>query len=186
MGIRTDPGYKLYVSDCACFLPGETPKKLYLSIADIQKGQYWVEGMPEPANGTFIVEWASPCYWESLLPPPPKKVYLGPYGSEVLLPYVFPNEMYYSGDENPCVFRGVSGITSPGFYFYGGIHVITCRPPSLPFAIQQTCLDVGVDAAEQTFAEISPAADLSLITRLARVQDSTCIYVKRDTTYTPP
>jgi hypothetical protein len=93
---------------------------------------------------------------------------------------------YSSYTPNPCIFSGENVDPSPPDSYIGGNHVITCREPSLPFAIQQTCLDVGVEAADQTFAEISPAADLSLITRLARTQDSTCIYVKRDTNYTPP
>ena len=63
MGIRTDPGYKLYATDCSCWSSGHTPKKLYLSIAGVKPGASWVDTLPKCPNGIWICEYVSTCTW---------------------------------------------------------------------------------------------------------------------------
>lgn len=50
---------------------------------------------------------------------------------------------------------------------------------STTWGIRATCEDVGIVPAKKVFAEISPAADGSIVHRIADKKDATCIYIKR-------
>ena len=64
MGIRTNPGYKLFVDNCFCWPDGQTPKKLFVAVNGVVPGAAWITGTPKAPNGNWVIEWQRPHLWE--------------------------------------------------------------------------------------------------------------------------
>lgn len=56
MGIRTDPGYRLYTGGNLCFPPGKTPKKLYATVSGVITASWWPKENRRPRNGSWVLE----------------------------------------------------------------------------------------------------------------------------------
>lgn len=68
MGI--DVNREDYGDDClTCFAAGKTPKYLWGSLRDVEKGNGWMPIFPEPPNGDFMLTQhpVVPCFWSGAI-----------------------------------------------------------------------------------------------------------------------
>ena len=127
MGIRTDPGYRLYVGEHLCFPASKAPKKLYLTVSDISIGQYWHEGLAPPPNGTYICEWTEFGTWVSSGWPVKAFIYLINNQSLVMIDINYYDHAYSSFQNESCKFSGIATTYPSQPNYHGGCHVITSR-----------------------------------------------------------
>jgi len=127
MGIRTDPGYRLYTGNSFCFPIGKTPKKLYITFRGIEKTSSWVAGMHEPQNKTFIVESTDVGRWQKLDGNPNIFVFFNSVVSFVFMNFAGEPDMYYTQPQVPCLFSGENDLYLDDWPFKNGIHVICTR-----------------------------------------------------------
>ena len=134
MGIRTNPGYRLYVlSDNLCFSPGKTPKKIYITVEGINRkpGGYF-DGKPV-GNGTYLVEYYPPAgVWLALteqfsiifcLYPAFTEFEVWGYWDDI----PSAENQFYFRSSVPCVFSGVNERDSETLYSGDGSFVATTR-----------------------------------------------------------
>lgn len=123
VGIRTDPGYRLYGVDNTCFPTGKTPTKMYVTFSGIKKNPDYPPEGPEPLNGTFLLERRPSGFWSNGLSNPYIVFYVqNGYsvcrimtGDDPQMP-MFEYEHFVE-----CKFSGDNDIQYPtGWYYYGG------------------------------------------------------------------
>jgi hypothetical protein len=180
MGIRTDPGYGLYVPGAEeCFPAGLTPKKLYCTLSGVERGASWNPSQGSCMNRTYIAEWTVKNYWKWLNGNAAVTVFLSNGACNFIVDNEVPRRVFESDGISACGFESGNRLHCPGFYFCGGFFTITVREPieDVP-SIQNVQNLIGVPRAPKTFAEISLDDTGKRIVRLARQSDGTCIRIK--------
>lgn len=182
MGIRTDPGYSLFGNNhLACWPPGQTPKKLYVSISGIMADPNHVKFGFDPPNGIWTLEQDpfSETDWYSIPNAPGMNYWsYGDYsGFDIILDaWTF----VFSGSGPLCSRFFSSTVPEPAAY-WGGTCFISPRPliddqPTL----QSVMSLLNIEPTKQTFAEVFPVDANHAVYKYNRKSDKTNILLKID------
>lgn len=127
MGIRTDPGYRLYTNDNFCFPTGKAPKKLYATISGVVFASWMPPGLEAWFNGNFLLETDGGGGWNW-------------YSNEKIVSFTlqYPTTLFYAGvlgvgfgfyfdSPLPCKFSGPNDYQNESHGTYGGNFSVTPR-----------------------------------------------------------
>lgn len=180
MGNRIDPGYDLY-SNVNCpgvWVPGKTPKKLFLAIAGVEVCDPEDPTTFGPPNGVWVVEHRPdvlPCYYVEQNVP--QLIYIN-----------FANNRTVIGAESQS-FHPALYCDSPG-YVWGGMNWFTCpkrkfgnggaaiymrEPHHLYPSVKSIADKLGIRKARDTFFEPQVVDGSCSVIRFADRRDGTCI-----------
>lgn len=109
-----------------CWLPDRTPLKVRMRLKNILTGFEWRPGMPEPPNGTHILDQTGACEWWKISGT--KIAIWRPATIGTTFTFLMGGVIYAFVHANPlqCIIAGENQmINGPGCYYYSGHARIT-------------------------------------------------------------
>lgn len=127
MGIEPDIEYG---NDClACWTPGKTPKKLWVSFSGIKALIGLMAPFVGAANSTIELTQKTACYWENLAPPIGAYYKTGLPGSILSAWTEGLHPTFTATSPNNCVFGFANELPGlPEFFFAGGYGHVSWVP----------------------------------------------------------
>lgn len=185
MGIRTDPGYSLFGNDClTCWLPGFTPKKLYIGVSGVIHNDDFAPSEPPP-NGVFLME-QNPfiaCQWIGVTGNWTITFGITPTTSGIGI--IGPSSLIgFLGSGGQCEFAFDNEQDFPNV-FYDGSVIISPREREAENGptIQGTMDLMAVETGKKVFCELIPESPTAATFRIADQRDRTRIHIKVDPTF---
>jgi len=180
MGIITDPGYKLYIKGKhVCFEDDKIPKKIYVTIQGIQKGELWTQDQGEPISGEHITEYIGDNTWLKYTEKCYIRVALGQTYSYIDVRtdkavYCFNGRKYEA-----CKSSWENKYDDPRQFFYAGVAAITSREKTGSVASLGDTLEIlGIEPGPKIFAEVRVTEDGGVVHKFCNQKDGTRIHIK--------
>lgn len=179
MGIPPTPPQ--YDVDHFCFLPGQTPHRMLMTISGVHITEYWHEGYGPCENGTTILTRVTETVWEWRVSTDYTKWVNFEHDATWILANncngisVFSNVAWES-----CAFA-MDDYEDPTWPFQGGHVILTpYGSPSDIHSLESASLIAGVEFIKGVFAHPIAGKNGIACHRFARQSDHTCITLKKN------
>lgn len=180
MGISIyDP--PLYGLNNACWLPGQTPLKIYVSISGVKCGTAWTPDQQSPANGTWRLEQVNFNLWIDSTSQFGAWFSPGPPDSLLWFYTKLGISLFFSYVTLPCIFAFDNDVVDPAAVYYGGTAKIFWAVPGSPESGKDTADLLNIRTDRGTFWHPEHSAPGKLIHRFARHEGGTRILIRIDT-----
>lgn len=184
MGTRTDPGYELFDNNClACFDPGETPKKMFVTFTGIK----FIDPNVLKNIGAVQIHWVleqsgvTPCRWNASKPPAWNVSYIANdvFGSGLFCTYQVFN-VFNSIHPAPCDtgFENQNIPGPPDMICFDGRGQVFWRPETNSPSIKGIMKKINMEPHRNTMFEGFPLDDTHAVAKYCRTRDATNIKIK--------
>lgn len=164
-----------------CFIAGETPRYLFVSVSEIARAQFWAPLYGDPPNGLFILEYHSGCLWRGTFGDW-TSTYQAFAGSAIVTLNHTPSVKGFVGGKNEHCAAHFEIIPQLGleFIFTSGWVLVAIQDDCPLVSLNQLAESVGLHPDNELFAEVFPKDNEEAVIRFAHKQDKTNVKILYD------